>query len=77
MISLSLILLGGTLVFYILRVLFNSEEFNWLTLTLSVCTVASVVTDSEIADNQIAYFVVPLFYVIAMSVVYIIYGERK
>lgn len=77
MISLSLILLVGTLGFYILRVLFNSEEFNWLSLVLSVCTVASVLTDSEIADDQIVYFVVPLFYVIAMSVVYIIYGERK
>ena len=65
------------MMFYILRVLFNSDEFNWLTLVLSVCSVATVLTDSEIVADQIVYYIVPLFYMIAMSVVYIIFGDKK
>ena len=77
MIELSLLLLVGAVIFYILRVLFNSEEFNWLTLVLSVSTVASVVSDSDIPKDNIVYYVVPMLYIIMMSVVYIIYGGRK
>lgn len=77
MIPLTLILLGSAMMFYILRVLFNSDEFNWLTLVLSVCSVATVLTDSEIVADQIVYYIVPLFYMIAMSVVYIIFGDKK
>ena len=77
MIELSLLLLVGAIIFYILRVLFNSEEFNWLTLVLSVSTVASVLTDTDIPKDTVVYYIIPMFYIIAMSVVYIIYGGRK
>ena len=77
MIELSLLLLVGAVIFYILRVLFNSEEFNWLTLVLSVSTVASVVSDSDIPKDSVVYYIVPMLYIIMMSVVYIIYGGRK
>lgn len=77
MIELTLLLLVGAIIFYILRVLFNSEEFNWLTLVLSVSTVASVLTDTDIAKDTVVYYIIPMFYIIAMSVVYIIYGGKK
>ena len=77
MIELSLLLLVGAVIFYILRVLFNSEEFNWLTLVLSVSTVASVISDTDIAKDTVVYYIVPMLYIIMMSVVYIIYGGRK
>lgn len=77
MIELSLLLLVGAIIFYILRVLFNSEEFNWLTLVLSVSTVASVLTDTDIPQDTVVYYIIPMFYIIAMSVVYIIYGGKK
>ena len=72
-----MILLGSAMMFYVLRVLFNNDEFNWLTLVLSVSSVASVLTDSEIVPDQIVYYIIPLFYMIAMSVVYILFGEKK
>lgn len=77
MIELSLLLLVCAIIFYILRVLFNSEEFNWLTLVLSVSTVASVLTDTDIPKDTVVYYIIPMFYIIAMSVVYIIYGGKK
>lgn len=72
-----MLLLVGAIIFYILRVLFNSEEFNWLTLVLSVSTVASVLTDTDIPKDTVVYYIIPMFYMIAMSVVYIIYGGKK
>lgn len=77
MMPLTLLLIIGAVMFYILRVLFNTEEFNYLTLVLSVSTVACVLTDSEIAQTELVYYIVPMFYIIAMSIVYMIFGERK
>ena len=68
-------LIIGAVIFYILRVLFQTQEFNYLTLILSVSSLAMVLTDSGIEGNQLVYYIVPLFYLIAMSVVNMIYGK--
>ena len=75
MLELTLMLIIGAVIFYILRVLFQTQEFNYLTLILSVSSLAMVLTDSEIAGEHLVYFIVPLFYLIAMSVVNMIYGK--
>lgn len=75
MLELTLMLIIGSVVFYILRVLFQTQEFNYLTLILSVSSLAMVLTDSSIEGEQLVYFIVPLFYLIAMSVINMIYGK--
>lgn len=75
MLELTLMLIIGSVVFYILRVLFQTQEFNYLTLILSVSSLAMVLTDSGIEGEHLVYFIVPLFYLIAMSVINMIYGK--
>ena len=75
MMEISLILILGSAIFYILRVLFQGQEFNYLTLILSVSALASVLTDTDIAQDTLVYYIVPLFYMIAMSVINMIYGK--
>ena len=70
-----MILILGSAIFYILRVLFQGQEFNYLTLILSVSALASVLTDTDIAQDTLVYYIVPLFYMIAMSVINMIYGK--
>lgn len=70
----------GMITFYILRIIFNVLEFNYMALILAVCALAIVITDNTIAGKDLVFYVVPTFYVIAMSVInmgFVKVGGRK
>ena len=75
MLEVTWIIIIGAVVFYILRVLFNLSEFNVLSVILSVCGMATVLTDTTIAGDQLAYFLIPLFFVIAMGIIH--FGDNR
>ena len=66
MLELTLIMLIGTLLFYILHLIFKSDELNCMSVILSVIALACVLKDDSIGDDLI-YFVIPLFYAIITS----------
>lgn len=68
MLELTMLLLIGTVIFFILRVIFkNVAELNIMSLLLGVLALASVLQDPEIVDADLIYYVLPLFYAILMS----------
>lgn len=68
MLELTMLLLIGTVIFFILRIIFkNVAELNIMSLLLGVLALASVLQDPEIVDADLIYYVLPLFYVILMS----------
>lgn len=75
MLEITWLFLIATALFYILAVLFKADEFNYLSLLASVIGVACVLLDTEIAGTYLAMLIIPLFYVVCMSVVHIIFGR--
>ena len=77
MLEITWIVLIGAVLFYILRVLFSSQEFNVLSLILSVCAMATVLTDADILGDQLVFYVIPIFYLIAMGVIHFGFGNDR
>lgn len=77
MLEITWLFLIATAVFYILTVLFKADEFNYLSLLSSVIGIACVITDNTIAGTNLAMLILPLFYVVCMSVVHIIFGSTR
>lgn len=71
-------MLIGALIFFILRTIFKSDEFNVLSILLCLLALCAVVTDEELGDKLI-FFIVPLFYGIVVSGLSLIpgWGEKK
>lgn len=68
MLELTLMMIIGTVLFFILRIIFKScDELNIMSLLLGVLSLALVLQDTEIEADRLIYFVIPLFYVILMS----------
>lgn len=68
--ELTMIMLIGCLIFYILHIIFKVDELNVMSLVMGVIALACVVKDPTIAGTEdMILFVAPLFYVILMSAV--------
>lgn len=61
-----MIMLVGALIFYVLHLIFKSDELNIMSVIMCVLALAMVVQDTEIGDDLI-YFVIPLFYGVVSS----------
>lgn len=62
-----MIMLLGCLIFYILHIIFKSNELNVMSVVMSVIALACVVRDGTIPGEDLILYVAPLFYVILMS----------
>ena len=78
MLELTLVFLIGALIFFILRTIFKSDEFNAMSTIICVLALAMVVRDESISDDLI-FFVCPLVYGVLISALSLIpgWGERK
>ena len=78
MLELTLIFLVGALIFFILRTIFHSDEFNAMSTIICVLALAMVVKDESIGDDLI-FFVCPLVYGVLVSALSLIpgWGEKK
>ena len=71
-------MLIGTVIFFILHIIFKSDELNCMSVIMSVIALAMVLRDPEIGDDLI-FFVIPLFYAIIMSALAMtpFWGDKK
>ena len=75
MLEITICFLVGTVLFYVLSIIFRISELNFMTLIVSICTVASVLQDTTIPDTDLVLYIVPLFYVVVMSLIRMIYAR--
>lgn len=76
MLELTLMMLIACAIFFVLHIIFASDELNVMSVLMSVVALACVLKDTEIGDDLIL-FVVPLFYVILMSACSLVPGWRR
>jgi len=77
MLELTMMMLIAALGFFILRIIFKSDELNCMSVIMCVIALALVLQDDELSEDLI-YFVIPLFYGIAMSAISLMHiGERE
>lgn len=73
MLEVTVVFLIAVVVFYILSIVFKIQELNFMALIVAVCALACVLKDNAIMNTDyVALFVVPLFYVILMTIVKVI-----
>ena len=75
MLEITICFLVGTVLFYVLSIIFRISELNFMTLIVSICTVASVLQDTTIPDTDLVLYIVPLFYAVVMSLIRMIYAR--
>lgn len=78
--ELTMIMLGVAILFYILRIFFKSDELNVMSVIMPVVALACVWKDWEadiIPGDDLILFVAPMFYIILMSAVSMVYGFLK
>lgn len=68
MLDLTMYMLVGAVLFFILSIIFKSGgKLDIMSLLLGVLALASVMQDEEIVDADLIYYILPLFYLILMS----------
>ena len=75
MLEITICFLVGTVLFYVLSIIFRISELNFMTLIVSICTVASVLQDTTIPDTDLVLYIVPLVYAGVMSLIRMIYAR--
>lgn len=78
MLELTLFMLIGAAIFFILHIIFKSDELNCMSTIMCIIALAAVLQDDSLTDNLLL-FVVPLFYGIIMSALSLTpwWGDRK
>ena len=81
MLELTMIMLTGAVMFFILSIVFNSGgRLDIMSLLMGVLALASVLQDEEIVDADLIYYILPLFYTILMSAIGFVnsyWGDKK
>lgn len=75
-----LMLTIGAVGFYILRVLFQHDEYAYMTLLTSLCALAMVLQAGTFTDTELLIYVVVLGYLAIMSLIAVVVsssGGRK
>lgn len=65
--ELTMVLFIMALGLYILTILYHRREFAWITVFVSVISIAETVSDRTLLDNEIVLLVVITFYIMLMS----------
>lgn len=66
MLELTLMMLIAAVLFFVLHIIFKSDELNYTSLVMSVIAICTVLKDNTLGDDMIL-FVIPLFYFTLMS----------
>lgn len=75
-----LMLIIGAVGFYILRVLFQHDEYAYMTLLCSLCALAMGLTNTDFTDTELLIFIIAMSYLSIMSVIAVVVnsvGGRK
>lgn len=74
-------MLIGAVLFYVLHLIFKSNELNTMSVIMCVIALGAVLKDDMIAGDDLPLYVLPLFYGIITSAISLIpvlgEGERK
>lgn len=76
MLELTMIMLGAATLFFILHLIFKSDEMNAMSTIMCILGLAAVLKDTDMGDNLI-FFVLPLFYGVITSALSLIPGWRN
>lgn len=70
MLELTLMMVIGALIFFTLRLIFKTDEINFMSLIMSSIAIACMVKDTEInsSDDMILYLL-PMLFMFLMSIV--------
>jgi len=67
MLELTMISLVVALVIYVLHLLTKRMELDTMSVIMGVIALAAVLRDTEIAEDDLIFYIIPTFYVIATS----------
>lgn len=67
-----LMLIVGAVGFYILRVLFQHDEYAYMTLLCSLCALALGVQGSTFTNTELLIFIIAMLYLSLMSVIAVV-----
>lgn len=77
MLEITMMMLIGAVLFFVLHIVFKSDELNYTSLVMSVIAICTVLKDDSLGDDLIL-FIVPLFYFVLMSAISITpWGRSK
>lgn len=71
----------GAVGFYILRVLFQQDEYAYMTLLCSLCALGLVLQTPTFTDTELLIYIIALVYLTVMSIIAVVVssvgGGRK
>lgn len=77
MLEITMMMLIAAVLFFVLHIVFQSDELNYTSLVMSVIAICTVLKDDTLGDDLIL-FIVPLFYFVLMSAISITpWGRSK
>jgi len=77
MLEITMMMLIAAVLFFVLHIVFKSDELNYTSLVMSVIAICTVLKDDSLGDDLIL-FIVPLFYFVLMSAISITpWGRSK
>lgn len=77
MLEITMMMLIAAVLFFVLHIVFKSDELNYTSLVMSVIAICTVLKDDTLGDDLIL-FIVPLFYFVLMSAISITpWGRSK
>lgn len=79
MLELTMISLAVALAIYVLHLLTKRMELDTMSVIMGVIALCTVLKDTEIAEDDLIFYIVPVFYMIATSALSLAmgWGEKK